>query len=73
MITSSLRLERMPGNVLITRIVSGLAKDSVVNVSALATVNKSELWQRVGSLPFDLMSEIDGSCGIVRYLVPWNP
>jgi mRNA interferase MazF len=65
MITSSLRLERMPGNVLITRIASGLAKDSVVNVSALATVNKSELWQRVGSLPFDLMSEIDSGLRLV--------
>jgi mRNA interferase MazF len=50
---------------LITRIVSGLAKDSVVNVSALATVNKSELWQRVGSLPFDLMSEIDSGLRLV--------
>jgi mRNA interferase MazF len=65
MITSSLRLERMPGNVLITRSVSGLPKDSVVNVSALATVNKSELWQRVGSLPFDLMREIDSGLRLV--------
>jgi mRNA interferase MazF len=65
MITSRLRLERMPGNVLITRTASGLPKDSVVNVSALATVNKSELWQRVGSLPFDLMSEIDSGLRLV--------
>jgi mRNA interferase MazF len=65
MITSSLGLERMPGNVLITRNVSGLPKDSVVNVSALATVNKSELWQRVGSLPFDLMREIDSGLRLV--------
>jgi mRNA interferase MazF len=58
-ITSNLGLGRMPGNVLITRAASGLPKESVVNVSALATVNKSELWKRVGSLPSDLMSEVD--------------
>lgn len=65
MITSTLRLERMPGNVLINRTTSGLPKDSVVNVSALATVNKSELWQRVGSLPLDLMNEIDAGLRLV--------
>lgn len=65
MITSNLGLERMPGNVLITRTASGLPKESVVNVSALATLNKSDLWQRVGLLPFDLMSEIDAGLRLV--------
>jgi mRNA interferase MazF len=65
MITSNLMLERMPGNVLISRGASSLPKESVVNVSALATVNKSELWKRVGSLPFDLMSEIDAGLRLV--------
>lgn len=65
MITSNLGLERMPGNVLISRTASGLPKESVVNVSALATLNKSDLWQRVGLLPFDLMSEIDAGLRLV--------
>lgn len=65
MITSTLRLERMPGNVLINRTASGLPKDSVANVSALATINKSELWQRVGSLSSDLMNEIDAGLRLV--------
>jgi mRNA-degrading endonuclease toxin of MazEF toxin-antitoxin module len=42
-----------------------LSKDSVVKVSAPATVNKSELWQRVGLLPFDLMSDIDRGLRLV--------
>jgi mRNA interferase MazF len=65
MITSNLTLERMPGNVLITSTATGLPKDSVVNVSALATLNKSDLWQRVGSLPFDLMRDIDAGLRLV--------
>jgi mRNA interferase MazF len=65
MITSNLGLERMPGNVLISRTASGLPKESVVNVSALATLNKSDLWQRVGLLPFDLMSETDAGLRLV--------
>lgn len=43
----------------------GLPKDSVVNVSVLATVNKSELWQRVALLSFDLMSDTDRGLRLV--------
>ena len=31
----------------------------------LATANKSELWQRVALLPFDLMSDMDRSLRLV--------
>ena len=34
-------------------------RDSVVNATALATVNKSDLTDRVGRLPLGLMQDVD--------------
>lgn len=67
-ITSNLRLERLPGNTLITSIASGLPRDSVVNGSALATVNRWELFGRVGSLPSDLLRTVDRNLRVVLAL-----
>lgn len=55
------RLERAaaPGNVLVTARQSGLARDSVVNVSQLFTVDRSILLERVGMLPVRTMARID--------------
>jgi mRNA interferase MazF len=47
-ITSNIRLAEAPGNVLVRRRESGLARDSVVNVSQVATVDKRMLGERVG-------------------------
>jgi mRNA interferase MazF len=58
-ITSNLRLAGAPGNVLCRKKDTGLAKDSVINVSQVATVNKARLAQRVGVLPSTLMQEVE--------------
>lgn len=58
-ITSNTALARMPGNVFIPATASGLPRDSVVNVTALATIDKSDLAGRVGQLPADLMYDVD--------------
>ncbi len=48
--TTNLRLADLPGNVLIRRRKSGLPKDSVANVSQIATVDRGWLSERVGSV-----------------------
>ncbi len=57
--TRNLALSAAPGNVLCPRHVSGLPKDSVVNVSALLTIDKHLLSERVGSLAGNLMERVD--------------
>jgi len=58
-ITSNTALAAMPGNVFLPAVASGLPKDSVLNVTALVTVDKSDLDPPVGRLPISLMTEID--------------
>jgi mRNA interferase MazF len=58
-ITSSTGLAAMPGNVFVPAASSGLPKDSVVNVTALVTLDKSGLDDEVGQLPPTLMSDVD--------------
>ena len=58
-LTSNLRLADAPGNVLVEAIESGLVRDSVVNVSQLATLDKDFLGERVGSLGARTMLAVD--------------
>jgi mRNA interferase MazF len=50
-ITSNIQLAEAPGNVLLPQGVSGLSRDSVVNVSQIFTVDKTFLVEHIGSLP----------------------
>jgi mRNA interferase MazF len=58
-ITSNTALAAMPGNAFLPAAATGLPRDSVVNVSALVTLNKSDLTDPVGELPPQLMDEVD--------------
>jgi mRNA interferase MazF len=58
-ITSSTALAAMPGNVFLPAGVSGLPKDSVVNVTALVTLNKTDLEAPVGQLPESLLDDVN--------------
>lgn len=58
-ISSNLRLAEAPGNVRLSKRLSGLPKPSVVNVSQVATVDKATLVNQVSSLKADTMSEVD--------------
>jgi mRNA interferase MazF len=58
-ITSNTALAAMPGNVFLPAAVSGLPKDSVVNLTALVTLDKTDLEPPVGDLPASLMNEVD--------------
>ncbi len=66
--TSNVGLARIPGNVLVPAVFSGLTKDSVVNTTALATVDRAELEARVGAVPTDLMDRVDEGLRLVLSL-----
>lgn len=58
-ITSNTALAAMPGNVFLPATATGLPRDSVVNVTALVTLNKTDLTDRIGEVPPSLMHEVD--------------
>lgn len=58
-LTSTTRLANRPGNVFVPASASGLTEDSVVNVTALVTVDRRELEPRVGTLPPAIMRNVD--------------
>lgn len=49
----------MPSNVFLPKVASGLPKDSVVNVTALVTLDKTDLEAPAGQLPTSLMNDVD--------------
>jgi mRNA interferase MazF len=58
-ITSNTALATMPGNVFLPAAATGLARDSVVNVTAVVTLNKTDLGRAAGTVPTGLMREVD--------------
>lgn len=58
-ISENQRLATMPGNVFLPTEATGLPQDSVVNVTALVTLNKADCRQVVGTIPAHLMRTID--------------
>lgn len=57
-ITSNTALATMPGNVFLPATTTRLPRDSVVNITALVTLNKSDLTDRVGEVPPSFMHEV---------------
>jgi len=64
-LTSNTMLAQAPGNVLIKARKAGLAKDSVVNVSRVITVDKQCLTEKVITLESPAMAEIDNGLRLV--------
>jgi mRNA interferase MazF len=58
----------MPGTVFVPAIAGGLPRDSVVDVTALITLDKADLEAAIGHLPTSLMHEVDR--GLRRVLGP---
>lgn len=67
-ITSNLQLADAPGNVLLPARSGGLARDSVVNVSQLLTLDRSFLTELAGTLPPGLQHSVDEGLRIVLEL-----
>lgn len=64
-ITSNLRLADAPGNILLPRKSSKLAKDSVINVSQIITIDKSFLDEKVSSLNPKVLSKLSEGLQLV--------
>lgn len=65
-VTSNTDLAAMPGNVFLPAVASGLPRDSVVNVTALVTLDKTDLDVPAGRVPAGLMHDVDqGLCRIL--------
>lgn len=60
-LTSNLKRGEAPGNVLLKKGEANLKKDSVVNITQLVTVDKTDLVERIGTLsPIRVRQIIDG-------------
>jgi len=57
-LTSNLKRAAAPGNVLLKKGEGNLPKESVVNISQVITVNKSDLTEKIGSLPPAKLKEV---------------
>lgn len=67
-VTSNTALAAMPGNVFLPAALTGLARDSVANVTALVTVDRADLDRAIGSVPEYLMREVDSGLRLVLEL-----
>ncbi len=57
-LTSNLQRGRSPGNVVLKKGEAGLPRASVVNVTQLFTVDKTELTEKIGTLSTDRVRQI---------------
>jgi mRNA interferase MazF len=67
-ITSNLRLADAPGNVLLPALVTGLPRDSVVNVSQLLTLDRLFLTELVDKLSGRLLADVETGLRLVLAL-----
>lgn len=64
-LTSNVALAAAPGNVLVRLRGSALARQSVVNVSQIATLDKRFLIERIGRLPAVVMEQVEEGVRLV--------
>lgn len=57
-ITSNTSLAALPGNVFLPSSATGLPKDSAVNVTAIVTLDKTDLGESIGVLPRYLTDDV---------------
>jgi mRNA interferase MazF len=57
-LTTNLKRAQAPGNVTLSKGEANLTKKSVVNISQVVTVNKSDLKDKIGSLSSEKTKEI---------------
>ncbi len=67
-ITTNLRLANMPGNVLLSKRTSELKEESVVNITQLFTLDRSDLLEFVGTLSERKMEQVEKGLRLVLSL-----
>jgi mRNA interferase MazF len=58
LLTSNLERAKAPGNVLLRKGEANLPKASVANITQIITANKSDLVEKIGSLPPERLDQI---------------
>jgi mRNA interferase MazF len=64
-ITSNLRIATAPGNVFLRATESGLAKDSVINVSQIVTLDKQSLDEQIGHVTATTLADVENGIRLV--------
>ena len=67
-ITSNLHLAAAPGNVRIPVRGTGLSRPSVVNVSQVITVDRTDLTERLGKLNSELLAQVENGLRLMLSL-----
>jgi mRNA interferase MazF len=67
-LTTNMKLADSPGNVMLSKKMTGLPKDSVANVSQIITVGRYYLNDRIAILPARTMRRIDDGLRLVLSL-----
>ena len=67
-LTANVRLQGMPGNVLLPKGLAGLPRASVINVSQLFTLDRRRLTAQTGSLTAAKLRELDDGLRLVLCL-----
>jgi mRNA interferase MazF len=62
LLTSNLKLARIPGNVRLKKGAANLPKASVVVASQLAAVDKTRLLEKIGTLDREKLTEVVDGC-----------
>jgi mRNA interferase MazF len=57
-LTSNVRWSKAPGNVLLPAKATRLEKESVANVTAIVTVNRTQMTEKIGMLSRGLLEQI---------------
>jgi len=71
-ITSQINKAKLPTHVEISAKEYGLAKDSVILLEQIRTIDKKRLKERIGNLSEELMKEVNDSIGISFGLVEYS-
>ncbi len=64
-LTSNVARGEAPGNLRLTKAMSGLPRESVINVSQLLTIDRVFLRRRVRTLSAEIMGRVDAGLGLV--------
>ncbi len=64
-LTTNMRLAAMPGNVALPAVVTGLPEDSVANVTQVATLDREDLTDLIGTMPAPLLEQVDRGLALV--------
>jgi mRNA interferase MazF len=63
-ITSQINKAKLPTHIEISALEYGLAKDSVILLEQIRTIDKKRLRERIGHLSDDLMNKVNDALGI---------